>query len=87
LTSFRLRAYICTEADNDSTNILAQRFNTLKSWHLRKVGISQLKSNYPGGPKVLLALFLRGRDIIKAFGIVRPTGESDDAESQLRTKK
>ncbi len=69
------------EADHNSTNIPAQRFNTLKSRHLRKVAISQLKSKYPGCPKVLLALFLRGRDTIKAYGSVRPTGESDDAES------
>ena len=69
------------DADHDSGNIPARRFNALKSRHLRKVAISQLKSDYPGCPRILLALFLRGRDIIKAFGRIRRMKGSDDVAS------
>lgn len=68
------------EADHNSSNIPAQRFNALKSRHLRKVTISQLKSDYPGCPRILLAIFLRARDITKAFRSVHQTREKDHVE-------
>jgi hypothetical protein len=67
------------EADQNSSNIPARHFNVLKSRHLRKVAVSELKSDYPGCPRVLLSLFLRGRDTYRAFNSVRNARDGDGA--------
>jgi hypothetical protein len=59
------------EADRNSVKIPEQRFNRLKSRYLRKVAISELKSFYPGCPKLFLAFLLRFQDTKKALRGVR----------------
>jgi hypothetical protein len=56
------------EADRNSVKIPEQRFNRLKSRHLRKVAVSELQSSYPGCPRPFLMLLLRFQDTKKALG-------------------
>ena len=65
------------EADRDSSIIPTRRFNALKSRHLRKVAVSELKSDYPGCPRILLSLFLRSRDTYRAFNSIRNARDDD----------
>ncbi len=55
------------EADRNSVKIPERRFNRLKSRHLRKVAVSELKSSYPGCPRLFLKLLLRFQDTKKAL--------------------
>lgn len=55
------------EADRNSIKIPERRFNRLKGRYLRKVAISELKSSYPGCPRIFLGCLLRYRDMIKAL--------------------
>ena len=50
------------EADRNSVKIPNNRFNRLKSRHLRKVAISKLKSSYPACPRLVLFFILFFRD-------------------------
>ena len=63
------------ETARNSVEIPERQFNTLKSRYLRKVAISKWKSAYPGCPRFVLWLFLRGRDTFAAMKLLRSTDE------------
>jgi hypothetical protein len=54
------------EADRNSVRIPERCFNILKARYLRKVAISDLKSTYPGCPRLLLEILLWSRDTVNA---------------------
>lgn len=55
------------EADRNSTKIPEKRFNRLKSRYLIKIAISELKSSYPGCPRLFLYLRFRFVDTRRAL--------------------
>lgn len=69
------------EEDKNSTEIPEKRFNQLKARYLRKVEVSKLISEYPGCPRLILALIVYARDSGKALRkSASKTREGDHAE-------
>jgi hypothetical protein len=54
------------EADRMLVKIPEKRFNELKTRHLRKVAISQLKNDYTNCPRIILRVILGMRDTVHA---------------------
>lgn len=63
------------EADRILVKIPEKRFNELKTRHLRKVAISELKDTYPNCPRVIIRLILGARDMRRAAREVRAVKE------------
>jgi len=59
------------EADRMLVKIPEKRFNELKTGHLRKVALSELKDIYPNCPKMIIRLLLVGRDAVRAAKEIR----------------
>lgn len=55
------------EANNESIEIPGKLFNKLKAEHLRKCNISQMKSKYPGCPRIILWVILRVKHTMDAL--------------------
>jgi hypothetical protein len=55
------------EADRNVAKIPERRFGGLKARYLRKVALSELKSSFPGCPRLLLEILLLSRDTVNAM--------------------